>query len=202
MNLTLDGFMAGPDCELDWHFERWTSEMAESLCEELSKADTILLGRVTYSAMARYWPQKLKDPSFPREDIAFASMMNSYAKIVFSKTLVSATWNNSTLISSDIMKTVLMLKKQPGKNMIIYGSGRLASSLMRMGLIDELRLWIHPVILGKGKPLFRDLAGRQHLELTEARTFGSGVIVLYYTLPENVKELKKAVEHSTANYGG
>jgi dihydrofolate reductase len=205
MNLTLDGFMAGPDCELDWHFERWTSEMAESLCEELSKADTILLGRVTYSAMARYWPQKAKDLSFQRDDLAFASMMNNYAKVVFSRTLVSATWNNSRLVKKDVMKEILSMKLQPGKNMIIYGSGRLASLLMRNGLIDEYRLWIHPVVLGKGKPLFKDLTGKLHLKLMEARTFGSGVIVLYYkTEDEMVHEssIKKAVENSTASYGG
>lgn len=187
MNLTLDGFMAGPDCELDWHFERWTNEMAESLCEELSKADTILLGRVTYYAMARYWPQKERDLSFQRDDLAFASMMNNYAKVVFSRTLASADWNNSRLVKRDVVGEILHMKMQPGKNMIIYGSGRLASSLMRHGLIDEYRLWIHPVVLGKGKPLFKDLPERRDLQLNEVRTFQSGVCVLYYSNSMNKK---------------
>ena len=87
MNVTLDGFMSGPNCELDWHFRSWTSEMAESLCAELNEADTILLGRTTYLAMAQYWQSKALDLSFPREDLVFVDMMNSYTKIVISKTL-------------------------------------------------------------------------------------------------------------------
>ena len=87
MNVTLDGFMAGPDCELDWHFNYWNEEMAKCAGEQLSNADTILLGRITYKAMARFWPSKMKDLLGPRHDIAFASMINSYQKVVFSKTL-------------------------------------------------------------------------------------------------------------------
>ena len=92
MNVTLDGFMAGPNCELDWHFSFWNEEMAEYASEQLSHADTILLGRITYKAMAKYWPSMAMDLSYPREDIAFAGMMNSYKKIVFSNTLNEVHW--------------------------------------------------------------------------------------------------------------
>ena len=150
MNVTLDGFMSGVNCELDWHFKSWTIEMAECLCEELSKADTILLGRITYNAMATYWPAKATDCSFPREDIAFADMMNTYNKIIFSRTLKKVKWNNSRLAKKNIAKEIFQLKQQPGRNIIVYGSGQLVSSLMQLNLVDEYQLWIHPVLLREG----------------------------------------------------
>lgn len=180
MNVTLDGFMSGPDCELDWHFKSWTSEMAETLCEQLNKADTILFGRVTYMAMARYWPSKAMDLSCPREDLAFVEMMNRYTKIVFSKTLEKAEWNNSRLVKENIADEIVKLKKQTGKDIIIYGSGKIVSTLIQLGLVDEYQIWVHPVLLGKGKPLFKSLQHRLRLELFNIKTFCSGVVLLLY----------------------
>jgi len=179
MNVTLDGFMSGPNCELDWHFQSWTEEMAESLCEQLSKADTILLGRVTYDAMARYWPSQSLNPSYPRMDIAFAEMMNNYPKIIFSKKLLTTEWNNSRLVKGNILTEITKLKQAPGNDMIIYGSGKIVSFLSRLNLIDEYVLWIHPVILGKGDPLFK-LHNKLSLGLIKTRTFSTGVVVVYY----------------------
>ena len=179
MNVTLDGFIAGPNCELDWHFNFWNEEMAKFAREQLSRADTILLGRVTYKAMANYWPAKAMDLSYAREDIAFACMMNSYAKIVFSKTLENIEWNNSRLIKNDIRKEILKLKRRQGKDIIIYGSGSIVSTLMQLGLIDEYVLWLHPVFIGKGKTLFSDPDDRLNLKLVNTKTLGSGVIILY-----------------------
>ena len=180
MNVTLDGFMAGPNCELDWHFQSWTTEMADSLYQQLSKADTILLGRITYKAMARYWPQQAKDLSFPREDIAFADLMNNYTKLVFSKTLITPEWNNSRIIKDNPVHEITKLKKCSGKDMIIYGSGKIVECLTNSGLVDEYQLWVHPVLLGKGKPLFRNLPERLSMKLFKTKSFSSGVIILYY----------------------
>jgi dihydrofolate reductase len=180
MNVTLDGFIAGPNCELDWHFDSWTIDMATALCEQLSNADTILLGRITYCAMARYWPSKATSLSFPREDIAFAYMMNTYNKVVFSKTLNTSQWNNSRFVKGDLSREVLKLKKQPGKDIIIYGSGILVSALIHLNLIDEYTLWLHPVVLGSGKPLFKPSHGRYGLRLLTTRYFSSGVVSLRY----------------------
>lgn len=180
MNVTLDGFMSGPNCELDWHFQCWTNEMAYALCEQLSNADTILLGRVTYNAMAAYWPSKAKDLSFPREDIAFADMMNNYTKLVFSKTLTNPHWNNSKLIKGNIAGQTIQLKQQSGKNIIVYGSGRVVSALMQCGLIDEYHIWVHPVLLGKGKPLFTGIRDKLTMKLFKSKTFSSGVVLLNY----------------------
>lgn len=181
INITLDGFMAGPHHELDWHFRHWTEEMAEATGRELAKADTILLGRVTYEAMAAYWSSAVCDLSFPREDIAIAEMMNNYTKVVFSRSLVKTGWKNARLAGRNIRTEIAGLKQSPhnNKNIILYGSGTLVSNLMQLDLIDDYILWIHPVILGEGRPLFLKPA-RQQLRLAGSETFSSGVILLHY----------------------
>lgn len=180
MNLTLDGLMSGPDCELDWHFKCWTQEMGEALCEQLSRADTILLGRVTYQAMAKYWQLKVADLSLRGEDLAFAHMMNHYAKIVFTNTLTKPEWNNSKVMNGNFEDEITALKKQPGRNIIVYGSGKLVSALMHGGFVDDYQLWVHPFILGKGKPLFNNLQERRDMTFHGTKTFPSGVILMHY----------------------
>ncbi|HKH63498.1 MAG TPA: dihydrofolate reductase family protein [Flavitalea sp.] len=180
MNVTLDGFMSGSNCELDWHFSSWTKEMADLLYEQLSKADTILLGRITYNAMAAYWPAKALDLSFPREDLAFADLMNNYTKLVFSKTHAISQWSNSKLLTGDPADEILKLKQKEGKDIIIYGSGKIVNCLAKSHVIDEYRLWVHPVLLGKGKLLFKDLEKEYRLKLFKTKTFSSGVVLLYY----------------------
>ena len=180
MNITLDGFMSGPDCELDWHFQRWTKDMADSLYMQLTNADTIVLGRKTYTAMASYWPAKTRDMCFPREDIAFADLMNNHTKLVFSKTLKTVEWNNSILVNDDVVRELSRLKKSSGKNLVIYGSGQIVQSLMKSGLVDEYQLWIHPVVLGAGKPLFPHTDQKINMKLCYTKSFSSGVIILHY----------------------
>lgn len=180
VNISLDGIMAGPGDELDWHFERWSAEMTDPLCEQLSKADTILLGRNTYDAMAAFWPGAPQNPYFPRKDIAYAEMMNNHIKVVFSNSLRPGGWKNTRIIKGDLHRQVLQLKSEPGKDIIIYGSGRLISSLLPLGLIDEYALWVHPVILGRGKHLFGFLPGKNNLQLQKIRCFPLGVILLNY----------------------
>ena len=180
MNVTLDGFMSGSNCELDWHFKSWTREMADLLYEQLSKADTILLGRITFNAMAAYWPVKAMDLSFPREDLAFANLMNSYTKLVFSKTHGISQWNNSKLLTGEPADEILKLKQKKGKDIIIYGSGKIVNCLAKSRLIDEYLLWVHPVFLGKGKLLFKDLEKEYRMKLFKTKTFSSGVVILYY----------------------
>src|SRR5689334_7925656 len=112
MNTTLDGFIAGADDGLDWHFERWTDEMAIETSEQLSEADTIVLGRVTYKGMAAYWPHRSIDLCAPRQDVDFTDMMNSYTKVVFSKTMKRASWNNSKIIKSNIAEAINVLRNE------------------------------------------------------------------------------------------
>ncbi len=204
MNVTLDGYMSGSECELDWHFQYWTKEMAESLCEQLSKADTILLGRVTYNAMARYWLSKVVNPSLRGEDFAFANMMNSYDKIVFSKTITLPEWSNSKLVSGNLEDEINLLKQKPGKDIIVYGSGRLVNSLIKSGMVDEYQLWLHPVVLGKGKPLFKNLHSRLHMKLMNIKT--SAQVLLSYIIKQikqtKMKHINKNVseEFSKGNF--
>jgi dihydrofolate reductase len=180
MNVTMDGFMAGANCELDWHFDYWDEEMAGSLSDQLSDSDTILLGRITYQAMAGYWPSKALNPGRPGEDLAFAHMMNNYQKIVFSNTLTKTDWHNSRILKGNIAEETARLKQEPGKNIIVYGSGDIVAALVGSGLIDEYRLWVHPVILGKGRRLFRNLRDQIRMKLISIKTFNSGVAILYY----------------------
>ena len=179
MNVTLDGFMSGPGCELDWHFKYWTTEMAEFMEQQLACADTILLGRITYEAMASYWGPKAMDLSTPLEDRAFAHMMNSHCKVVFSETLGHLPWKNSKRIWGNLYPEIIKLKGLPGKDIMLYGSGKLADALIKQQLVDEFHLWVHPVVLGEGKALFKN--GMYHaLKLFETKTFRSGVVALFY----------------------
>jgi len=180
MNVTLDGYMAGPECELDWHFKSWNEEMARATAEQLSRADTILLGGITYRGMASYWTSTPVSLLAPREDLDFADMLNRYPKVVFSKSMSTVNWNNSRLAKKDIAVEVDELKHEPGKDMIIYGSGKIVTILTKLGLVDEFRMWVHPVVIGCGKPLFKDLQKALQLQLFKTETFRSGVVILFY----------------------
>jgi dihydrofolate reductase len=180
MNVTLDGFMAGAKGELDWHFPLWNKEMSSYACEQLHDVDTILLGRVSYQTMARYWPYAAFYLTGTSDDIEFAHMMNNHNKIVFSKTLEKVEWNNSRLIRDNIQEEISLLKQQRGKDMIIYGSGSIVQTFTRLGLIDEYRIWMHPVVITRGKSLFKSVRNNLNLKLTQTRTFSSGVVLLHY----------------------
>ncbi len=173
--VTLDGFMAGPHGEIDWNEPYFDEEMGNYIGEQFATMDTILLGRVTYQMFAGYWPtQGVKD------DPVFAEKMNTLLKVVFSRTLEKVEWNNSKLVKDNIVEEIRSLKQQPGKNLVIDGSAGLIHSLTNLGLIDEYRLRVHPVILGSGVPLFKDIKGRMTLKLVETKPFRSGVVILHY----------------------
>lgn len=180
MNITLDGYMAGPDSELDWHFNRWTSEMAQAQCEQLSRVETLLLGRTTYTAMAGYWVGVKSDMSFPREDMAFAELMHTRTKVVVSQSQPNLYWDNSVQLKGNLAGGIRSLKAKKGGDIIVYGSGQLVSSLNRLGLIDQYVLWLHPVLLGKGKPLFREIKALMDMRLSKVKEFGGGVVLLQY----------------------
>jgi Dihydrofolate reductase len=180
MNVTLDGFMAGPNCELDWHFNSWNHEMARSITKQLSEADTILMGKNTYGGMARHWSSPSASLMTPREDLDFADMLYNYPKIVFTTTLTAVGWNNVSFCRGDIYKKITSLKKRRGKHMMIYGSSKLVASLAKLDLIDEYRLWVHPILLGNGKPLFGNQQHPVNLQLYKTETFSSGVVILFY----------------------
>ncbi len=180
MNVTLDGYMAGQHDELDWHFNYWDKEMQELLSNQLADADTILLGRNTYCAMAKYWPSKTDAGRFSKEDLLYANMMNNHNKIVFSKTLKETGWNNSTLVKSGIGTAIHQLKQQEGKDMIVYGSGKLAAAFQKAAMVDEYRLWVHPVVIGRGRPLFSGINGMIPFRKINTKVLRSGVVLISY----------------------
>lgn len=182
MNISLDGFIAGWDGGLDWHFEYWNDEMMEYAGRRLSDADTILLGRVTFNAMSGHWPLVTQNLYGSREDIAFAEMMNNYTKVVFSHTLKKAGWNNSILVCRNFREELLRLKHNNGKDIITYGSRKLVMWMMEMGLVDSYTLWVHPVTLGNGQSLFSRTNAVRSLRLQSVKTFSCGVVALDYSM--------------------
>jgi dihydrofolate reductase len=172
--VTLDGFFEGPNQDLSWH--NVDEEFNEFAIRQLNEVDTLLFGRVTYQGMASYWPTEFAIS----DDPVVAGLMNSLPKIVFSKTLDTAEWNNSRLVKEDVAEEVSQLKQQPGKDIAIFGSSDLAVTLAEHGLIDEYRIIVNPVFLGGGKPLLKGIQDRLKLKLIRTRIFDSGNVLLYY----------------------
>ena len=180
MNLSLDGLMSGPEGQLDWHQETWDEGMSEQWLAQLESSDTLLLGRVTYEAMASYWMMGPLNQNFPRQDLAIADRMNFHRKIVFSASGTACAWNNTLFVRGNPNEEIIQLKKKKGKEILLIGSKTLVSSIIQARLADEYRLWIHPVILGNGNPLFRNLKTKLNLKLSGSRLFDSGVLLLSY----------------------
>lgn len=178
MHMSLDGFVARPDGELSWI--KAEGEMFENAIELTHTADTALYGRVTYKGMESYWPTVPSNPDSTPNELQHAQWVHDVHKVVVSKTLKSVEWNNSQLINDNLTEEILALKQKPGKSILIFGSPGLTQSLMRLGLIDEYRINLNPIILGRGIPMFADLEADINLKLTEAKTFSNGVIGLRY----------------------
>jgi dihydrofolate reductase len=174
MMTSLDGFYEGPGHSIDWHSV--DEEFNEFANAQLNSVDVLLFGRVTYEGMAAYWPTAMAI----KNDPVTAAAMNSKSKLVFSRTLSNAAWQNTRLVKNNIAQDVASLKVQPGKDLIIFGSSDLSVTLIEAGLIDEFRIMINPLALGNGKSLFKGLPGRLDLELIRTRTFKSGNVLLYY----------------------
>lgn len=180
MWMTLDGFIAGPSGEMDWIGAIYDEAMGNYEYDLVSAADTLLLGRTTYESFAGSWPKVPDNPNASPGEVAYAHKLNAMRKVVFSKTLETADWHNSTLLRDIVPEEIERLKQEPGKDIVIYGSASVVQALTNLGLIDEYQLLIHPDILGDGKPLFKNIKDRVHLKLVNTKTHPSGVVVLYY----------------------
>jgi dihydrofolate reductase len=170
--ITLDGCFEGPKSwDIDFHELGWGEELEQFSIDQLKSAGALMFGRVTYQGMAAYWSSAKG---------RIADLMNEVPKVVFSRTLTKADWNNTRLVKSNAEEEVTNLKRQPGKDLFIFGSANLSSTLMKHGLIDEYRLALNPVILGTGNPLFKPSPERTRLKLVEAKALKTGAVFLRY----------------------
>jgi dihydrofolate reductase len=169
---SLDGVVESPD---KWQFDHFDEDMMAGMSSHIAREDTVLLGRVTYQEWTHFWPNSTLEP--------YASHINNTPKYVVSRTLDKVEWgkwNNATLIKGNLAKEIARLKQQPGKNIGVAGSPTLVRSLLQDGLIDELLLMVHPVIVGSGKRLFKDGEALQRLKLVDSKTTRTGVALLTY----------------------
>jgi dihydrofolate reductase len=176
MSVSLDGFIEGPNRELDWHMV--DDELHGHFNDELARMGAFLNGRVTYELMAGFWPTADRDPSSTGPMVEFARIWRDMPKIVFSRTLERADWN-TTIVREGVPAEIRELASQPGGDLALGGAD-LAAEFMRHDLIDEYRIYVHPVVIGRGKPLFQPSDQRVALQLVETRTFGNGVVLLRY----------------------
>jgi dihydrofolate reductase len=172
--MTLNGYFQGPTGDISWH--RHGQEESEYAAEGLKSGSTLLFGRVTYEQMASFWPT----PDAIKNAKVVAEGMNKADKIVFSRTLKKAEWNNTRLVKDNMVEEIKRLKQMPGKDLTVLGSGSILTQLAEAGLIDEYQLMIDPILLGDGTPIFKNLRHKLDLKLTATRTFNSGVVLLNY----------------------
>ena len=181
MNMTLDGIMEGPLNDPENHHQLWTfpfrdDAFAQYELEELQTIDALLIGRNSYQGLSAVWPTLADHEQFGK----YAKTMNSLTKYVASTTLAEPLDWNARLIEGDLVENVTQLKQQPGRDIMVVGSGKLVNSLMQFDLIDEYRLKIYPMVLGGGRRLFQDNIEKKALRLLETKTFNSGIAVLSY----------------------
>jgi dihydrofolate reductase len=168
--VTLDGFFEGPaKGQIDWF--RFDADLEKYILETQQSADTLLFGRVTYKGMAAYWPSA---------EGQIADFMNSVPKVVFSRTMEKADWNNTRLVKEQAPEEVSKLKQRPGGDIFVFGSADFSATLIEHGLVDEYRFGINPVLLGSGVPFFKGGAATRNLALIEARPLNSGLVILHY----------------------
>ena len=175
MLVSVDGYVAGPNGEFDWHVV--DDDFTDYIDRTLRSIDTILVGRVTYQGLAQYWPTAT-EPEAP--------LMNALPKVVFSRTLARTDWTNSRVATRDVADEVGALKEASGQDLALFGSPQLASTFVRLDLIDEYHLLVVPIILGAGKPLFAGLEQRTELTLTNTEAFRSGTVCHYYAPTERL----------------
>ncbi len=178
--ITLDGFIEGPNGELDWLVRDGSTDFGDILTEILSDKDAIFYGRISYEK----WGNTQPDEKASAKTKDAYRLMHSMQKYVFSKTKTSDD-TNAVFINSDIEEKVSELKRQPGKNIWLYGGAKLVTTLLNLDLIDEFRLAIHPAVIGKGKPLFQHIEDRHKLKLLEIKDHPSGVVLMKYKLIHN-----------------
>lgn len=178
-HLSLDGIAAIPSGELNWI--SYTDEIAKHTEPIVAATDTAVYGPKTFEMM-KYWRTVLTDPKASQHDLDHAKWIEDVEKIVFSHSQVNNDWNNTKVLNGDLKEELLKLKNRSGKNITVFGSPRLANSIIKTGLVDELQLTISPVALGSGTYLFEGIPEYLKLKLIEQKTFASGAMAVHYAL--------------------
>lgn len=178
MHVSLDGFVAGPNGEMDWI--QIDEEMFEMAGERTKEADMALYGRVTYEMMEGYWPTAGEKPNASKHDLEHSTWYNQVAKVILSKSMQGQVLPKTAIISDNLLEEITQLKQQPGNEIIIFGSPGASRSLMELDLIDDFWLFVNPILVGTGIPLFANLKDRIKLHLVSSRVLASGVVALHY----------------------
>ncbi len=178
VQMTVDGFVGRQNGENDWMSFEWDEKSTARVNELTDSSDTILLGRKMTDEFINYWTSVAENPE--SEEYAFARKMVDSPKVVFSKTVRESKWINTTVANGDIVEEVEKLKKQDGKDIIVYGGASFVSSLIKNNLIDEYHLFVNPVAIGKGLSIFGDLNEKLKLKLIKSESFSSGEVELWY----------------------
>lgn len=176
VQITVDGFIAGPNGEMDWVNMNWGDDINEYVTQLTESVDTILLGRNLATGFIPHWTAAYNQP-IPEPG---SELFVKTPKIVFSKSLSKSEWDNTIVLNGNLKDEVMALKQKSGKDLIAYGGSKFVSSLIKEKLIDELHLFINPVIIGKGMPIFQDVSEKHDLKLISSKTFDCGIIVLTY----------------------
>ena len=180
MHISLDGFVAGPNREMNWI--KVDEEIFDHVGKRISETDAALYGRVTYEMMESYWPNAGKKPGASRHDINHSGWYNKAHKIVLSKTLKGTNLPNTKIISDNLSNELNEIKQGKGSEILLFGSPTATHSLLQQDLIDGYWLFVNPIILGQGIPLFADIKDKIKLKLLTTRQFASGVTELNYTV--------------------
>jgi dihydrofolate reductase len=180
--VSLDGFIAGPNNEMDWVGRYYDETMGAYETELVRGGDTLLLGRTTYDSFAGSWPSVPDQEGVSEGEKVYARLLNSMRKVVVSASLTDPSWEHTDVLSDVRRDEIQQLKQEPGSDIIVYGSASLVAQLTDLGLVDEYHLLVHPVVLGGGKPLFGGVSGSTDLALESVTPHPSGVVRMVYRL--------------------
>ena len=181
VQMSIDGYIAGPNGEMDWLVWNWDDKLKEYVNELTDSVDSILLGRKMTEGFISYWSDVMAKPDHPEYD--FAKKMIETPKVVFTKTLNKSTWVNTEIATGDLTDEINKLKRQDGgKDIIVYGGASFDSSLIKAGLIDEFHLFVNPAAIGNGMTIFKDLNEMQKFILVKSLAFDCGIVLLHYEL--------------------
>lgn len=181
--MTVDGYIAGPNGEMDFMVWNWDDKLKNYVAKITEPIDCIILGRKLAEGFIPYWASVAASPDHP--EFTAGRKFTDTHKVVFTKTLDQAAWDNTVLAKGNIVDEITKLKKQDGKDIIAYGGANFVSALIKYGLIDEFHLFINPSAIGKGMAIFRELDSKQDLELVKTISFECGIVVLNY-LPKQI----------------